>query len=97
MSATAQEKSITDLILEEAERISPIYYQKPYGELNEALQYGIIKAAKNNLRQRNIHIPGECDDCGAWCPESWFQCYPCRKGETPRTSYLLHSRESVMI
>ena len=94
--STTQTQSLEDLIIQEADAFGLKHFHKPYAELSDGERYFAVRAAKEVLR-RNIHIPGECDECGARIALDKFLCYPCRKGELPAMSYSLWSKEGLQI
>jgi hypothetical protein len=82
MSATQTQTTIEVLLLNEAESLSQILYNKPYAELDEERQKLMMTGARKFLRTR-MSFPGECCDCGATIDEDKVQCRSCHEGFAP--------------
>jgi hypothetical protein len=81
MSATQTQTTIEILLLDEAESLSQILYNKPYADLDEQRQVLMMTGARKFLRTR-MSFPGQCCDCGATIDEDKYQCRPCHEGMT---------------
>ena len=95
MSATQTQTTIEVLLLNEAESLSQILYNKPYAELDEDRQKLMMTGARKFLRTRMSFL-GECCDCGTQIDEDKVQCRKCHEGLTPRTERWLHNKAAVM-
>src|SRR5687767_8662093 len=90
-TATQAHTTIQDLLINEAESLSQILYNKPYAELDEARQALMMTGARKFLRTR-MSFPGECCDCGATIDEEKVQCRSCHEGFAPGEWNAYHRR-----
>ena len=84
MSAT-KPINIEDLLLQEAEDLSQVVYNKPFHSLDAERQKGVLASAKRTLQDKGIiePDPGTCFNWGRDVPFQKIQCWHCHEGTHP--------------
>jgi hypothetical protein len=95
MSATKSQ--FENRLIEEAEKISQVYYGKCYAELDERQQELMQRSASANLREKCADVePGVCYGCGKSLPFDKTECRACHDPFDSPGQYYFNGRWELM-